>query len=56
MVVEQGYSCEAAGRSLGMRGSLIGRWERVLEDNAAGAFPGKGKRTAGQGRIHELET
>ena len=56
LVVEHGYSYAAAGRSLGIRGNLIGRWKRQLEDNGSEAFPGKGKRTAEQQRIHELET
>ena len=56
LVVEHGYSYAAAGRSLGVNSHLIGRWRRELEDNAAGAFPGKGKRAAEQQRIHELET
>ena len=56
LVVEHGYSYAAAGRSLGIRGNLIGRWKRQLEDNASAAFPGKGKRTADQQRIYELET
>ena len=55
-VIEQGYSCAAAGRSLGVNGALIGRWSRELAENAAAAFPGNGKRTAEQQRIHELET
>ena len=56
LVVEHGYSCAAAGRSLGVSGALIGRWKRVLEGDAAEVFPGKGKRTAEQQRIHDLET
>jgi len=56
LVVEHGYSYAAAGRSLGIRGNLIGRWKRQLEDGASEAFPGKGKRTAEQQRIHALET
>jgi transposase len=56
LVVEHGYSYAAAGRSLGIRGNLIGRWKRQLEDNATEAFPGRGKRTKEQQRIHELET
>ena len=56
LVVEQGYSCAEAGRSLGVNGALIGRWKRQLEDDTSAAFPGKGKRTAEQQRIHELET
>lgn len=55
LVVEHGYSYAAAGRSLGIRGNLIGRWKRQQEDNASEAFRGKGKRTAEQQRIHELE-
>ncbi len=55
LVVEHGYSYAEAGRSLGIRGNLIGRWKRQLEDVASEAFPGKGKRTAEQQRIHELE-
>ena len=56
LVVEHGYSCAGAGRSLGVSGALIGRWKQDLEDNSAEAFPGKGKRTAEQQHIHELET
>ncbi len=56
LVVEHGYSYAAAGRSLGIRGNLIGRWRRQLEGSVSEAFPGKGKRTAEQQRIHELET
>jgi transposase len=56
LVVEHGYSCAAAGRSLGVSGALIGRWKCELEGPAAEAFPGKGKRTAEQQHIHELES
>ena len=56
LVLEHGYSNATAGRSLGVSGALIGRWKRHMEDDAAKAFPGKGKRTADQQRIHELET
>ena len=56
LVLAHGYSCAEEGRSLGVNGNLIGRWKRELEGNAAEAFPGKGKRTAEQQRIHELET
>ncbi|HNP37009.1 MAG TPA: transposase [Woeseiaceae bacterium] len=55
LVVDQGYSKAEAGRSLGINGALIGRWQRELEGDASEAFPGKGKRTAEQQRIHELE-
>ena len=56
LVAEHGYSYAAAGRSLGVNGALIGRWQRQLEGHAADAFPGKGKRSAEQQRIHDLET
>ncbi len=56
LVVARGYSCADAGRSLGVNGSLIGRWKRELENHAVEAFPGKGKRTPEQQRIYELET
>jgi transposase len=56
LVVEYGYSCTAAGRSLGLSGALIGRWKGELEDHETEAFPGKGKRPTEQQRIHELES
>ena len=55
LVVEQGYSFAEAGRSLGIRGNLIGRWKRQLEEDEADAFPGNGKPAADQERIKELE-
>ena len=54
LVVEEGYSLSEAGRSLGIRANLIGRWKRQLEDDQ-NAFPGKGKLTADQQRIRDLE-
>jgi transposase len=56
LVMEHGYSCAAAGRSLGVSSVLIGRWKSDLEGQAAEAFRGHGKRTAEQQRIHELES
>jgi len=56
LVVEHGYSYAAAGRSLGVNGALIGRWKRELAEDASEAFPGKGKRSAEQQLIHDLET
>lgn len=54
LVVEQGYSCAEAGRSLDVRGNLIGRWKRELESGDS-AFQGHGKLTVDQQRIKELE-
>ena len=56
LVVEHGYSCTAAGRSLGLNGGLIGRWKSERAANEAEAFPGKGHRRPEQQRIHELES
>ena len=56
LVVEQGYSCAEAGRSLGVNGALIGRWKRQLAGDTTKAFPGKGRRAAEQQRVNELET
>jgi transposase len=56
LVLDHGYSYAAAGRSLGINSNLVSRWKRQLEDDAAEAFSGQGKRTAEQQRIHELET
>ncbi len=56
LVVEHGYSCTTAGRSLGVSGALIGRWKGELENHDTEAFPGKGKRATEQQWIHELES
>jgi transposase len=55
LVVDQGYSNAEAGRSLGIRGNLIGRWKRELEGQPEHAFAGHGKLTPEQQRIRELE-
>ena len=55
LVVDRGYSLEEAGRSLGVRGNLIGRWKRQLEADDGSAFPGKGKLTPDQQHIRDLE-
>ena len=55
LVIEEGYSLAEAGRSLGIQANLIGRWKRQLEDSQD-ALPGKGKLTADQQRIRDLET
>ena len=56
LVTEHGYSYADAGRSLELNANLIARWKHEAENNATGAFPGSGKRSAEQQRIHELET
>ena len=32
LVVEHGYSLAAAGRSLGVKGALIGRWKMLIQN------------------------
>ena len=54
LVVEQGYSCAEAGRSLGVGGSLVGRWKHDLESGDS-TFQGHGKLTPDQQRIRDLE-
>lgn len=54
LVLDQGYSCAEAGRSLGVRGNLVGRWKRELESGDS-AFQGSGQLTPDQRRIKELE-
>ena len=55
LVTEHGYSCADTGRSLNINANLISRWKQKFENDETSAFPGKGKRTADQQRIHELE-
>ena len=54
LVIDQGYSCAEAGRSLGVGGGLVGRWKRELESGSS-AFQGHGKLTPDQQRIRDLE-
>ena len=56
IVTKWGYSCGAAGRSLGGSGALIGQWKEELEGYQTEALPGKGKRPVEQQRIHDLES
>ncbi len=54
LVSDQGYSCAEAGRSLGVRGNLVGRWKREFESGDV-VFQGNGKLTIDQERIRDLE-
>ena len=55
LVVDQGYSKAAAGRSLDVNPNLIRRWQREFESEGNDAFPGQGKLTRDQQRIRDLE-
>ena len=54
LVVDQGYSCAEAGRSLGVLGNVVGRWKREFESGDV-VFQSHGKLTPDQQRIRELE-
>ena len=56
LVVEHGYSCAAAGRSLGVSGTLVRRWKVELGGPKGEAFPGPAPRTPDHQRIQALET
>jgi len=55
LVMEHGYSRAEAGRSLGINGNMISRWQRELATNKDISFPGNGKLSPEQQRIKELE-
>ena len=42
LVVEHGYSCAAAGRSLGVSGTLVRRWKVELGGPKGKPFPATG--------------
>ncbi|MDF2868188.1 MAG: transposase family protein [Gammaproteobacteria bacterium] len=44
LITEQGYTIAEVARNLGISGSALGKWKRVLEKgiNPKAAFPGKG--------------
>ncbi len=56
LVTEHGYSYADAGRSLDVNANLIARWKQEFENNAAGAFPGKGNRTAEQRSLQTVRS
>ena len=55
LVTEHGYSYAEAGRSLGINANMISRWKREQAATGVDAFPGNGRLTPEQQRIHELE-
>ena len=42
-LVQGGLTLAQAGRQLGIRGNMIGRWLRELRKDPVDAFPGNGK-------------
>lgn len=50
-----GYGYAQAGRSLGTHPNRRSRWQREQEAQGEHAYPGKGRFTPEQQRLHELE-
>lgn len=46
---------ESVARELGISGSVLGRWKREFESDAAEAFPGNGRLKDSEERIRKLE-
>lgn len=55
LVTTQGYSYADAGRSLGVNPNMLSRWKREQAALGGDAYPGNGRLTPEQQRIHELE-
>jgi len=55
LVITQGYSYAGAGRSLGINPNMLSRWQREQEAQGEYAYPGNGRLTPEQQRLHELE-
>ena len=55
LVTSQGYGYAEAGRSLGINPNMLSRWQREQEAQGEHAYPGNGRLTPEQQRIHELE-
>ena len=55
LVTTQGYSYAEAGRSLGLNANMLSRWQREQEAQGEHAYPGNGRLTPAQQRIHALE-
>ena len=55
LVTTQGYSYADAERSLGIKSNMLSRWKREQEAQGEQAYPGNGRLTPEQQRIHELE-
>ena len=55
LVTTQDYSYAEAGRSLGLNANMLSRWQREQEAQGEHAYPGNGRLTPAQQRIHALE-
>jgi transposase len=55
MVVDEKKSCSQVARDLGVSDPSVGKWVRAYRRSGGGAFPGKGKLTPEDDRLHKLE-
>lgn len=54
LILEQGYSCAEAARSLEINAGMLGRWIKEHDADDGQAFRGNGKLTAEQAEIRKL--
>lgn len=54
LVVDQGYQCSEAARSLGIKANNLSRWVREFNQDDGQAFRGNGKLTQEQEEIRRL--
>lgn len=56
LVVDQGYKCSEAARSLGINANILGRWIKEFDQDEGQAFRGNGKLTKEQEEIRSLKS
>lgn len=54
LVIEQGYGCSEAARSLGIHQALLSRWISEYKEDSGSAFRGKGKLRPEQEELRQL--
>jgi transposase len=54
LVIEQGYSCAEAARSLDIQYGVLNRWVREYKEDTGSAFRGKGKLRREQEELRQL--
>lgn len=55
LVLDQGYGCTEAAKSLGVHQALLSRWIREHQEPGSEAFRGNGKLSAEQAEIRLLK-
>ncbi len=54
LVIDQGYSCSEASRSLGISQPLLSRWLKEFKEDSGSAFRGKGNLRPEQEELRQL--